>query len=444
MNPGNLLKQKLQGGSAFRKKLASFSRSLRIPTRVIDAAGLELWHSRNFPAEGRFCLLANQELKSNSCRFSHQNGARESIRWGVPAIGTCCFSIYHITAPIMESNRLAGCLKANPFLMADPFELKFEEISSLLKGPPAVKKKIFDALSRIPVLKEEEVNRAAQELFALANKLSHPDLSCLGKVREIQDLQGKVAEEIQAVKSANPEFTPSQLFKLSYDTEREIIHKICGGEQEKAKEILNKLLAIILSQYLSDIDLLKISILELVVVISRAAVEAGAKVEDILGLKYQCLAELGTIKNQEEICLWTVKVVDNVIDNIYHSRNIHLDSRLKKTLEFIDRHYGSDLTVERVAREAFLSPSRFSHLFKDEMGLPFIEYLTKVRMQNARSFLRDPEKSVAQVALEVGYSDQSYFTKVFKKSEAITPKFFRRSLLPPSQGFIASPNGGWK
>ena len=97
-----------------------------------------------------------------------------------------------------------------------------------------------------------------------------------------------------------------------------------------------------------------------------------------------------------------------------------------------------------MAREAFLSPSRFSHLFKSEMGLPFIEYLTKVRMQKARAILKNSEESIAQVALEVGYQDQSYFTKVFKKSEAMTPKSFRRSLLPPFQGLIASPSAGWK
>jgi len=332
----------------------------------------------------------------------------------------------------MDSNNLVGCLLASPFLMVDPSDLNLEELASFLQGPSAVRKKLHNALAAIPVVKEKEVNRAAQKLFELAGELSHPDLSCLIRVREMHDLQGKVSEEIQAVKAANPDLTPSKFFKLSYDTEREIIQKICSGEREKAKEILNKLLAIILSQYLSDIDLLKVSVLELVVVISRAAVEAGAKVEDILGLKYQYLAELWNIENQEELCLWTVKVVDNVIENIYHSRNIHLDSRLKKGLEFIDQHYGSDLTLERVAQESFLSPSRFGHLFKSEMGLPFIAHLTKVRMQNARTLLKDPEKSIAQVALEMGYCDQSYFTKVFKKIEGITPKSFRRNYFFPA------------
>jgi len=444
MYPHSFFKRRLGENSHSFKKLESFSHITGIPVRVFDRGGREIWQSRSFKSKGSFCLLFAQKYKSSVCRISHQKAAQESIRWGVPTIGNCCSSIFQITAPLMDSNRLAGCLLANPFMMTNPVELNPEEVASFLKKPSSAGRKFYHALSAIPVVKEEEVNQAAQRLFHLANDLSHPDLSCLAKVREIQGLQGKVAEEILAVKATNPDLTPSKFFKLSFDTEREIIQKICSGEREKAKEILNKLLAIMLSQYLSDIDLLKISILELVVIISRAAVEAGAKVEDILGLKSQCIAELWRVENQEELCLWIVNVIDNVIENIYRIRTTQLDSRLQRALDFIDHHYGYDLTVEQVAREAFLSPSRFSHLFKGGMGVSFVEYLTKVRIQKARAILKNSEKSIAQVASEVGYQDQSYFTKVFKKTEAMTPKSFRRSLLPPSLGFIASPNGGWK
>ena len=441
MHPDSFLAQRLGKDSKVLRNLESFSRSTGIPVRVINRGGREVWQSRPFKSKGGFCRLFAQKYKSSVCRISHQKAAQESIRWGVPTIGNCCSSILQITAPLMDSNRLAGYLLANPFMMTNPVEPNSEEVASFLKNPSRADKKFYHALSAIPVVKEEEVNQAAQRLFQLANDLSHPDLSCLAKVREIQDLQGKVAEEILSVKATNPDLTLSKFFKLSFDTEKEIIQKICSGEREKAKEILNKLLAILLYQYLSDIDLLKISILELVVFISRAAVEAGAKVEDILGLKSQCIAELWRVENQEELCLWSVKVVEDIIENIYRSGTTHLDPRLKRAIEFIDQHYGSDLGLVRVAREAFLSPSRFSHLFKSEMGLPFIEYLTKVRMQKARAILKNSEKSIAQVALEVGYQDQSYFTKVFKKSEGMSPKSFSKNFL---NFFTACPSAGWK
>ncbi len=412
------------------KKLESFSRFTGIPVRLMNREGRELWKSRIFRSKGRFCQLFAQRNKLQTCRISSQKAARESIRWGVPIIGNCCSSILQITAPLMDSNRLVGSIRANPFLMAAPAEMNPEELAFLLPDSSPDEKIFSRALAAVPVVREEKVREAAQKLFQLADEISHPDLSCLVKVREIQDLQGKVSEEIQALESANPEVTPSQLFKISHDTEKEIIQKICSGEREKAREILNKFLAIILSQYLSDLDLLKISILELVIIVSRAAVEAGAKVEEILGLKSQCIAELWSLENQEELCLWAVRVVGDVIENIYRSKTVSLDTRLKRAIDFIDRHYGADLCVKKVAEEAFLSPSRFSHLFTSEMGLPLVEYLTKVRIQNARKILRDPQKSIAQVAQEVGYTDQSYFTKVFKRAEGMTPKSFRKNLEP--------------
>jgi len=413
------------------KKLEFFSRSRNLPVRVMDRRGRELWGSRTFSKKGRFCKLLSQRSYSQSCRVTRQKAARESIRWGVPIIGNCCPAVLQITAPLMNDNRLVGSLLASPFLMTDPRELNSSEFSSGFPIPSSANKEFLRALASIPVLEEGKVHEASQELFQLADEFSHPDLSCLAKVREIQDLQGKVAEEIQAVKVANPDLTPSKFFKLSYDTEREIIQKICRGEREKAKEILNKLLAIMLSQYLLEVDLLKISILELVVVISRAAVEAGAKLEEILGLKSKSIAELWGVENQEELCLWVVKVVNDIIENLYRSKTLYLDQRVRRALEFMDQHFFSDLTVERIAREAYLSTSRFSHLFKSQMGLAPVEYLTRVRIENARQMLKNSKKSVAEIAQELGYSDQSYFTKVFKKSEGLTPQSFRKGYLQP-------------
>jgi two-component system response regulator YesN len=419
--------------SAARKKLEFFSQSRRIPLRVFDRSGQELWRSRNFKIKGRFCLLLASRNGGKLCRTRRTKGAQECIRWGGPAIGVCCSSVFQITVPLMDSNRLAGSLQASPFLMTDPLQLDSGELTPLLQGTSPSGKGFRRALAAAPMMKEKEVYEAAQALFQLASEFSCPDLSCLAKVREIQDLQGKVADEIQAVKAANPDLNPSSFFKLSYDTEREIIQKIYRGEREKAKEILYKLMAIMLSQYLSDLNLLKISFLEMVVVISRAAVEAGAKAEDILGLKYQFIDELWSIENQEELCLWIIKVVENVIESIDRLRRRNWDSRFIKALDFIDQNFRSALTVGLVAREACLSPSRFSHLFTKEMGFPFLKYLTKVRIEKARTLLRDPGKSIAEVTQETGFFDQSYFTKVFKKSEGLTPKAFRKSMLKPAE-----------
>lgn len=91
----------------------------------------------------------------------------------------------------------------------------------------------------------------------------------------------------------------------------------------------------------------------------------------------------------------------------------------------MEAHYSESLSIERIAKEVYLGPSRLSHIVKDELGIPLRACVSKVRIGKAKSLLREKEFPISQVALEVGYPDQSYFTKVFRKAEKCTPKTFR-------------------
>jgi len=64
-------------------------------------------------------------------------------------------------------------------------------------------------------------------------------------------------------------------------------------------------------------------------------------------------------------------------------------------------------------------------LFKQVTGISFKEYLNKVRIEEAKSLLEHTDYSIMEIAVACGYSDQSYFTKVFKKATGITPKQYR-------------------
>lgn len=93
--------------------------------------------------------------------------------------------------------------------------------------------------------------------------------------------------------------------------------------------------------------------------------------------------------------------------------------------EYIRKNYRRDLTLDEVSREVHVSPYYFSKLFKDEVGENFVEYLTKLRITQAKRMLLDPSNSIKQVCLSVGYGDPSYFSRIFKKYEGVTPTEFR-------------------
>ena len=74
-----------------------------------------------------------------------------------------------------------------------------------------------------------------------------------------------------------------------------------------------------------------------------------------------------------------------------------------------------------------LSSSYFSSLFKKETGVNFSTYLSQVRIEESKKLLKNTNYTIMQIAMEVGFEDQSYFTKVFKNNTGLTPKEFRRS-----------------
>jgi two-component system response regulator YesN len=100
---------------------------------------------------------------------------------------------------------------------------------------------------------------------------------------------------------------------------------------------------------------------------------------------------------------------------------------LKLAQEFIAAHYAQSITLEQIADHVALSPPYFSRIFKQEMGCTFVEYLTRVRMDEARRLLRTTTLSLAEISYAVGYQNPNYFSEVFKSLEGMTASAYRRA-----------------
>lgn len=86
-----------------------------------------------------------------------------------------------------------------------------------------------------------------------------------------------------------------------------------------------------------------------------------------------------------------------------------------------------------LAEQFHLNPQYISQLFKSEIGVNFLAYLTNIRMEKAKKLLLTSSASIAEVAEQSGYGDYRVFTKVFKKSEGVTPSQYRRDFLEVSE-----------
>ena len=125
-----------------------------------------------------------------------------------------------------------------------------------------------------------------------------------------------------------------------------------------------------------------------------------------------------------------VELFSDLVDLILFRRLIEKkgNSRLADLTRWIRNNLDSSLTLAEAAQQVHLSPSRLSHLVKEEQGIPYTVYVRKVRMEQARFLLSHyPEKQIKEVALSTGFSDQRYFSRLFKSETGCSPEEYRKN-----------------
>ncbi|MGM9523196.1 MAG: helix-turn-helix domain-containing protein, partial [Faecousia sp.] len=131
--------------------------------------------------------------------------------------------------------------------------------------------------------------------------------------------------------------------------------------------------------------------------------------------------EFGTCIDNLKIALFRRRISRR--DDLQEERTIHGITR------FLQEHLTEEISLSVLAEEFHLNPQYISQLFKSEIGVNFLTYLTNLRMERAKKLLLTTALSIAEVSEQSGYADYRVFTKVFKKTEGITPSQYRRDFL---------------
>ncbi|GAE32161.1 response regulator transcription factor [Alkalihalobacillus hemicellulosilyticus] len=95
--------------------------------------------------------------------------------------------------------------------------------------------------------------------------------------------------------------------------------------------------------------------------------------------------------------------------------------------KYVEQNLHERITMEAVANNLYMNPSHFSRLFKKETGETFIEYVIRVKMEKAAAYLRETNKAIEDIAHMLGYENTSYFIKLFKKRNDISPLEYRKA-----------------
>lgn len=102
------------------------------------------------------------------------------------------------------------------------------------------------------------------------------------------------------------------------------------------------------------------------------------------------------------------------------------EKRINDILQYAEYHYDEKLTASMLAKKYYISEYYFCHLFKNETGISFTEYLNRLRVQKARVIIENSEESISEIASMVGIDDVNYFCRIFKKYTGATPTALRK------------------
>ena len=105
-------------------------------------------------------------------------------------------------------------------------------------------------------------------------------------------------------------------------------------------------------------------------------------------------------------------------------------SFIEEAIKYIKEHFREKLTLEMVASKVFVNPKYFSHVFKKEVGIAFTDYINQLRIQYACKLLETTNYQAYRISYECGFSDPSYFNRVFCAKMNMTPQTYRRYSRP--------------
>jgi two-component system response regulator YesN len=121
--------------------------------------------------------------------------------------------------------------------------------------------------------------------------------------------------------------------------------------------------------------------------------------------------------------------IENTLNRINAKKNNPDEQIVKKVVQLIEERYMTDLGLQVIAREVFLSPNYLGNIFKKYTGRTFNDYLCEYRMEKAKELLQSSKNKVGWVASAVGISNTSYFCTIFKQAYGMAPGEYQETFL---------------
>ncbi len=378
-----------------------------LPVSILEPAAQSITFCSHMPDQF-FCSHCRCERCDKLSPFLY--GAGEAFRWDGLYTYYCPAGFTFIASAVLDrSYELLGTLIAGPFVMGEQQDT-LQEIADDEQRRSA---------GTLPVFTTSRASDYASLLRAVSTHIS----GVLHTQR-----QGALLEQsllLNSVYDAHtlPDRNSALVFQIHQ--EKALHDQILAQDKHGAQDTLNELLGYIYFSNDFDLERIRIRVIELLVLLSRSSIDAGANIQQVFAASTEYLHQISRFTSVEELSAWLTGVLRYFIDYTFDYPNIKHSDVVYKCIDYIKQHFDSKITLDDIAIHVSLSRSYLSKLFKDETGCSLFSYINKIRIEKSKQLLLDDSISLVDIAGLCGYEDQSYFTKVFKKETGISPKRFR-------------------
>ena len=374
----------------------------------------------------RICSLLGKDREQ--CRGSHLYSLHEAERFGGKYVYFCNLGLSCITRATFASDGISYQIVLGPFLMVDPedyIEYELKTVHALTDREIQV---ILPAVSSLPHIHPSRVSSVMELVFMASGFLD--SVSSLSRHMEQEERilrEGVIWDYLQTLqKGSNSQPYP-------FREEQALSDSIRDGDRHDAEASLNKLWAHHLHYTGSDPELMRWRANELFTLISRAALQYGCS-ENILA---NCISAFRSILNAAPSVNTVYHSLHGLLQEILSSvrarRMISAKGLSESVRDYIQAHYAEKVSLQGVADLFSISPSYLSTVFKQENRIGFSSYLSQYRIEQSIRLMRETDLSFGEIALECGFSDQSYYSSSFRKYTGLSPSQYRSGLNYPAK-----------
>lgn len=205
--------------------------------------------------------------------------------------------------------------------------------------------------------------------------------------------------------------------------ESDLLEAVSFGKSIQAHQDALLFADVLSSQKNSTLNALKARLLETLMQATRTLRLCGG--DESSG--QSAAAKLSACQTVPELTCLFVEQIRQIASEVTACKS-RPDGAIVRARKYIQSNFKRSLALPQVAREINISPYYFSKLFKEETGQNFTDYLTRLRMDEAKQMLEAGEASIKRICLECGFSNSNYFSRLFKKNTGKTPTEFRDSM----------------